>query len=78
MLHFTITFVYIQNQTTLVNGQRGVNAVPPVERAKNTARGYATNQSVQQITEGAKETTMNMLIVMLDAVQVSTGPAINL
>ena len=73
--NYVLTFVYIQNQITLVNGQHGVNAVPVVERAKNTARGYVTSQSVQQITEDAKETTMNMLIVMPDVVQVSR-PAI--
>ena len=54
-----------------MNGQHGVNAAPAVERAKSTARGYATNQSVQQTTEDAKETTKSMLTVMLDAVQVS-------
>ena len=54
-----------------MNGQHGVNAVPVVERAKSTARGCATNQSVQQATEDAKEITKSMLTVMLDAVQVS-------
>ena len=44
--------------------------MPPVERAKSSARGYATNQSVQLITEDAKESIKNTLIVMLAAVQV--------
>lgn len=66
----------VKNQTTLVNGQIGVNVVPAVERAKNIARGYATNQSVQQITEDVKENTKSMLIVIVDVVQVSNMPAI--
>jgi len=53
-----------------VNGQHGASAVLVVERAKSSARGNATNQNVQQITEGAKEVTMNMLTVTLVAVQV--------
>ena len=58
-----------------MNGQHGVNVVPVVGRAKSSVRGYATNQSVQQITEDAKEIPMSMLTVMLDVVQVSR-PAI--
>lgn len=59
-----------------MNGQIGVNVAPAVERAKNIARGYATNQSAQQITEDVKENTKSMLIVIVDVVQVSNMPAI--
>ena len=51
--------------------------MPPVERAKSSARGYATNQSVQLITEDAKESIKSMLIVMLAAVQVRANKVCN-
>jgi len=53
-----------------VNGQHGANAALAVERAKSSARGNATNQNVQQITEDAKEVTTSMQTATLVAVQV--------
>lgn len=53
-----------------MNGQHGANAALAVERAKSSARGNATNQNVQQITEDAKEVTTSMQTATLVAVQV--------
>lgn len=55
----------------MVNGQHGANAAPAVERAKNIARGNATNQNARRITEDAKGALMNTPTVMPGAVQVS-------